>query len=80
MLRPYSGLLNEVVEAQVVSKLPLRKSITSSVWMEISTALSTGDVWEYLTGGNTSPVSSLAAPFSVKSSKVLTFKNPASFI
>ena len=72
MLHPYSGLLKEVVEAQVVSTLPLRHSITLSVWMEISTALSTGDVWEYVTGGNTSPVFSLAAQLSVKSSKVLT--------
>jgi hypothetical protein len=39
--------------------------------MEISTALSTGDVWEYVTGGNTSPVFSLAAQLSVKNSKVL---------
>jgi hypothetical protein len=50
MLRPRSRLLKEAVEAQAVSKLPLRHSTTSSLWMEISTALSTSDVREYVTG------------------------------
>ena len=49
-LRPHSGLLKEVVQIQVASKLPLRHGTTSSVWMKFSTALSTSDVWEYVTG------------------------------
>jgi hypothetical protein len=38
------GLSSKLFKAQVVPKLPLPHSPTSSAWMETSVALSTGDV------------------------------------